>query len=196
MYIFLKMVIHLSDLSKCARRAVCSTDLLTQVFLFVHLHSQSACWSSRASGIIVQTTVSMAVIVHQQKKMASTYCMETEGFTTTTNSLRSGLFMRPYERWVCMFVFFECSYIGVNSATVCNTGLFISRSKHGRIYALFRPEKSAVKYRTLYVRGKKTIKRAVLTLNSSSKLPRFICFNVIKCCSQCIKLTALPFIFN
>lgn len=47
----------------------------------------------------------MAVIAYQLKKKASTYCMETEGFTTITNSLPSGLFMRPYERWAFLGVF-------------------------------------------------------------------------------------------
>ncbi|MEQ2181865.1 hypothetical protein GOODEAATRI_016013 [Goodea atripinnis] len=54
---------------------------------------KSFCWSFHASGTIAQITASMAVTVPRLKRMASTSCMETEEFTTTTNSQLSEAFM-------------------------------------------------------------------------------------------------------
>lgn len=137
----------------------------------MNFHSQSPCWSFRASGIIVQIIVSMAVIVHQLRGMAFTYCMETEGFTTTTNSLPSELFMRPYKRWACLGVSVLVHYcIFWNS--VCIIGLFISSTHcsaktwigHSGIYALFRLERSVSSkiHNSLHERGKNPLKCATL----------------------------------
>nr|XP_020506066.1 glucoside xylosyltransferase 1-like isoform X1 [Labrus bergylta] len=68
-------------------------DLLNIIF-----HHNSECLLEfPVSGIIVQIIVSTAVTVHQLRKTALTFCMETEGCTTTKNSPPSGPFTRPYK---------------------------------------------------------------------------------------------------
>ncbi len=115
-HLFTQLLTSIDNFKKCIHS---STVFLTKVF--VHFHSQSACWSFRASGIIVRITASMAVTVRPLRKTASSSCMATEGFTMTTNSLPSEPCTRPYERWACRGVFVE--------VYVCSTGLLLCLSK-------------------------------------------------------------------
>lgn len=68
--------------------ALCLTEMCVSF-------SQNPCLSFPVSGTIAQITASMAATVLQLKRMASTYYMETEGFTTTTNNRLLELFTRP-----------------------------------------------------------------------------------------------------
>lgn len=130
--------------------------------MFVHLYSQSACWSFPASGITVRIIVSMAVTVRQLKKTVFTYYMETEEFTTTTSSQPSKLFTRPYERWACLGVFVFMYVRCLNTPIVyffrlceCSySTLFLCSSKHGLglvglVHCSYQ-EKLALKCRTPY----------------------------------------------
>lgn len=87
---------------------------------------QSFCWSFLATGITVLITASTAVTVPLLKKKASTYCMETEGFSTMANNLLSEQFTRPFERWACGLCKSDCvtdACVGDETRECCGCSL-------------------------------------------------------------------------
>lgn len=143
-----------------------------------HFIPQSSCWSCRASGIIVQIIVSTAVTVHRLRRTASTCCTGTEGFTTTTNSLPSEPFTKPYTRWARLSAILHILELGTRFRPLrfCHSLLSLDtdRTRQNLRAVHLRKSVSCEKQLSGWMRGK--------SIKMGHTATRIVAFGLIRCC--------------